>query len=89
MFYNKNILLKFFQLTMSKHFGIHILDFFLMHVGPPHSFFKTIYLFYFYFWLCWVFVAAHGLSMQRAGATLSCGALASYSVTSLVAEHWL
>ena len=25
-----------------------------------------------YFWLCWVFVAAHGLSLWRVGATFSC-----------------
>ena len=29
------------------------------------------------------------LQLQRVGATLSCGALAPYSVTSLVAGHWL
>ena len=34
---------------------------------------------WFFFWLRWVFVAAHGLSLVAArGATLSCGAQASH-----------
>ena len=38
---------------------------------------KFIYLCY--FWLCWVFVAMHGLSLfARAGATLHCSARASH-----------
>ena len=38
-----------------------------------------IVLFIYYFWLCWVFVAAHGLSLVAAsGATLHCGAPASH-----------
>ena len=38
-----------------------------------------IYLIYFifYFWLCWVFVAVRGL-VASGGATLRCGAWASY-----------
>ena len=45
---------------------------------------KFIYLFI-YFWLCWVFVAARGLSLvAESGGTLCCGAWAS-----LVAEHGL
>ena len=27
---------------------------------------KKIYVFYFYFWLCWIFVAVHGLSLVMA-----------------------
>ena len=42
-------------------------------------FFKFIYLLFIYFWLCWVFTAARGLSLVAAsGATLCCGAQASY-----------
>ena len=41
------------------------------------SIYLSIYLFI-YFWLCWVFVAARGLSVIAAsGATLHCGAQAS------------
>ena len=42
---------------------------------------KFIYLFilFIYFWLCWVFIAARGLSLVVAsGATLRCGARASH-----------
>ena len=36
-------------------------------------------LFFIYFWLCWVFVAARGLSLVAArGATLRCGERASH-----------
>ena len=38
---------------------------------------KFIYLFI-YFWQRWVFVAARGLQLRQAGATLRCGAQASY-----------
>ena len=46
----------------------------------PILFLKLINLFiYFYFWLCWVFVAARGLSLVAAsGATLRYGARASH-----------
>ena len=49
-----------------------------MHIQVPRPrslffFFKFICLFY--FWLCWVFVAAHGLSLVA--ASLRCGARAS------------
>ena len=39
-----------------------------------------IYLFiYLYFWLCWVFLAARGLSLVEVrGATFCCGAQASH-----------
>ena len=37
------------------------------------------YLFLFiYFWLCWVFVAARGLSLVAASGACSCGAWASH-----------
>ena len=29
--------------------------------GPETSFFFLLYFYFVYFWLCWVFVAAHGL----------------------------
>ena len=43
-------------------------------------FLTTSFFIYFYFWLRWVFVAAHGLTLVAAsgGATLRCGALASH-----------
>ena len=47
-----------------------------------HSLFK-IFLIYLciYFWLCWVFIAAHGLSLVlESGATLHCGEQASVLV---------
>ena len=41
-----------------------------------------------YFWLCWVFVAARGLSLVAvSGAALCCGLL--IAVASLVVEHGL
>ena len=41
--------------------------------------FIHLFILFIYFWLCWVFVAAHGLSLvARAGATLHCGARASH-----------
>ena len=55
-------------------------------------FFLFINLFYlFYFWLRWVFVAAHGLSLIAVsrGATLLCGRRLLIAVASLVAEHRL
>ena len=39
--------------------------------------FLFIYVFI-YFWLRWVFVAVHGLSLVAAGATLRCGVWASH-----------
>ena len=49
-----------------------------------HLFFKNkfILFIYFYFWLCWVFVDAHGLSLVEASRLL-------IAVASLVAEHGL
>ena len=43
-------------------------------------FFKiNLFLLFIYFWLCWVLVAARGLSLIDArGATLRCGARASH-----------
>ena len=38
-----------------------------------------------YFWLCWVFIAVHGLSLAVVGASLHCGAWLLF----LVAEHRL
>ena len=42
-------------------------------------FLKNKFILFIYFWLCWVFVAARGLSLVAAsGATLCCGARASH-----------
>ena len=45
------------------------------------QFFLNIYLFI-YFWLCWVFIAAHGLSLVAVHGFLTV-------VASLVVEHGL
>ena len=43
------------------------------------SFFKNKFILFFYFWPCWVFVAARGLSQVAASrSTLRCGAWASH-----------
>ena len=43
-------------------------------------FLKNLTNLFIYFWLCWVFLAAHGLfsKLLRAGTTLRCGARASH-----------
>ena len=51
--------------------------------GTPLSnlFFKiNLFILFIYFWLCWVFIAAHRLYLwlQRAGVTLCCGVRASH-----------
>ena len=48
--------------------------------GPTNGHFLFLFFCLFiYFWLCWVFVAARGLSqLRRAGATLRCDARASH-----------
>ena len=49
-------------------------------------FFKNL----FYFWLHWVFVAAHGLSLVvQAGATVCCGAWALGTQASVVVARGL
>ena len=56
----------------------------ILLLGPWHCsksiFFKNKFIYLFiYFWLCWVSVAARGLSLVVAsGATLRCGARASH-----------
>ena len=46
---------------------------------PLPLFFFFLMNLFIYFWLCWVFVAARAfLQLQRAGATLCCGARASH-----------
>ena len=43
-----------------------------------------------FFWLCWVFVAAHGLSLVASSGGFSyCGARALGARASVVAEHKL
>ena len=58
-----------------------------------HSHFFLIYLFYFiYFWLCWVFVAARGLSLVVASkGELSFAVVRGLliAVASLVVQHGL
>ena len=47
--------------------------------GPRDLFFNKFIYLSIYFWLRWVFIAAHGLSLVAAsGATLRCGARASH-----------
>ena len=73
--------------TVIKHGSQIFLDFFFL--SKNYGDFLKFYLFI-YFWLCWIFVAAHRLSLVAAsGATLHCGARASTAVASLVAEHGL
>ena len=53
-------------------------------------FFLEIYFLFVYFWLCWVFVAMHTLSLVVVSgvySSLQCGLL--IAVASLVAEHGL
>ena len=54
-----------------------------------HNFFKFIY--FIYLWLCWVFVAMHGLSLVAASRGYSLLRLHGLllAVASLVAEHGL
>ena len=47
-------------------------------------------LYFIYFWLCWVFGAAHGPSLVEAsGLYFGCSAGLLIAVTSLVVEHGL
>ena len=39
--------------------------------SDPLSFFKNYLLLFFYFWLCWVFIAVHGLSLVAASRDYS------------------
>ena len=58
----------------------------------PHFFYVCLFLFYFIcFWLCWVFVAAHGLSLAAASRGSSLVAIQGLLivVAPLVAEHRL
>ena len=57
--------------------------------GPASSFLLFIYLFIYLFWLHWVFVAAHGLSLVAASGGLLFVAVRRLliAVASLVAEH--
>ena len=54
-----------------------IIDHLYIFSGELSFFFHK---FIFYFWLCWAFVAARGLSLvvSRVGATLRCGVWASH-----------
>ena len=46
------------------------------NISPPPTLGVFHFLFFSFFWLCWVFTAAHGLSLVA--ATLDCGAWASH-----------
>ena len=71
----------------------YICHIFFIHssVNVVHPFFSKIYLFYlFYFWLRWVFIAAHRLSLVAVNGLLFVvvrGLL--IAVASLVVEHGL
>ena len=53
--------------------------YFDINVATPAFLFFFLFNCFIYFWLCWVFVAAHGLSLVvAAGATLRCSAQASH-----------
>ena len=65
-------------------------------MGPHHLwilvltlFFSFLFLILIYFWLCWVFIAVHGLSLVAMGGGYSLIAVhvLLIAVTSLVAEH--
>ena len=56
------------------------------------QFFVFVFLIYLfiYFWLCWIFVAVHGLSLVAASsATLRCSGRLLIVVASPVVEHRL
>ena len=56
----------------------------------PQNFFFNLFILFIYFWLCWVFVAACGLSLGAVSGGYSvdvCGLL--IAVASLLAEHGL
>ena len=66
--------------------------------GQLHNFLLSLFLkkyfiiIVFYFWLHWVFVATHGLSLVAASRgyfLCSCGGRASHCVSPLVVEHRL
>ena len=67
------------------------MDAHLKHIGKDAiSFFKKIIYILIYFWLCWVFAAAYGLSLvalSRGYSLVVCGLLTA--AASLVAEHGL
>ena len=47
-----------------------------------YSFLKNVFILFIYFWLCWVFIAARGLSLVAASGLLT-------AVASLAVEHGL
>ena len=56
-----------------------------------HSFFLNLFIYFIYFWLCWVFVSVRGLSLvaaSRGRSSLRCAGL-SLSRPLFVAEHRL
>ena len=54
------------------------------------TFYKFLYLLFFYFWLHWVFVAVHGLSLVVASGGYSSLQCAGFSLRwLLIAEHEL
>ena len=60
--------------------------------NQPLFFFKiNLFILFIYFWLCWVFVAAHGLSLVAVSGGYSSVAVRGLliEVASLVVEHGL
>ena len=57
-------------------------------VTHSSTFAWRITLFFFFFWLCWIFVTLHRLSLDAASEGYSsCNALHCIAVSILVAEH--
>ena len=81
----------FFQLA-SMLFKVHRFSSMCQNFSFLKFYFYLIYLFKNFFWLCWVFVAACGLSLvvaSRSYSSLRCAGFTLQSVASLVAEYGL
>ena len=66
-------------------------SFYQSHITFTLPFFKKIRFIYFYFWLCWVFVAVCGLSLVAVSGGYSLVVVHGFLIemASLVAEHRL
>ena len=64
---------------------------FLFLLKKLHSFFKKyVFCFLFIYWLLWVFIAVHGLSVFAASwGHFSCSVWLLFAVVALAAEHAL
>ena len=60
--------------------SVSLMSLFILTPIPYYcSFMLNLFFFLIYFWLCWVFIAVHGLSVVVAsGVSLHCGAWASH-----------